>query len=142
MDHTSSLVNLSIPKDVTTPIVAAKIQEAVLAALGGQEKIISGVIHEICNRKVDSSGNTPRYDSDAKHTWIDYHVTQIIQKEIEVELKNQMKLHADGIKEALVKELQSKKGATKVAQGLLDSLNGSFTNAWNSKISVQFNSKE
>jgi ABC-type Zn uptake system ZnuABC Zn-binding protein ZnuA len=137
--HNSSLVNLSIPQEVTQPIVAAKIQEAVLAALGGADKIVSGVIHQICNTKVDSNGSsTPRYDSDAKHTWLDYHVTKIIQDEIKKELVEQIKVNAQAIKDELIKQLQTKKGASKVAEALLSSLNGTFASGWRSHITVQF----
>lgn len=139
MSHTSSLVNLSIPQEVTQPIVAAKIQEAVLAALGGSEKIVSSVIHTICNTKVDSNGSSnPRYDSDAKHTWLDYHVTQIIQEEVKKELQEQIKVNAQAIKDELIKQLQTKKGASKVAEALLSSLNGTFASGWRSNITVNF----
>lgn len=138
--HNSSLVNLSIPQEVTQPIVAAKIQEAVLAALGGSEKIIAGVIHSICNTKVDANGNTPRYDSDAKHTWLDYHVTSIIQQEVKKELQEQIKVNAEGIKNELIKQLQTKKGASKVAEALLSSLNGTFASGWRSNITINFSS--
>jgi hypothetical protein len=138
MDHNSSLVNLSIPKEVTQPIVAAKIQEAVLAALGGSEKIVAGVIHTICNTKVDVSGNTPRYDSDAKGSWLDFHVTKIIQEEVKKELQEQIKINAEGIKNELIKQLQTKKGASKVAEALLSSLNGTFASGWRSNITINF----
>jgi hypothetical protein len=138
MSHNSSLVNLSIPQEVTQPIVAAKIQEAVLAALGGSEKIIAGVIHQICNTKVNSDGQTPRYDSDAKHTWLDFHVTQIIQQEVKKELQEQIKVNAEGIKNELIKQLQTKKGASKVAEALLASLNGTFESGWRSRIDINF----
>lgn len=140
MDHSSSLVNLSIPKEVTQPIVAAKIQEAVLAALGGSEKIVAGVIHTICNTKVDAHGSTPRYDSDAKHTWLDFHVTKIIQEEVKKELQEQIKVNAEGIKNELIKQLQTKKGASKVAEALLSSLNGTFASGWRSNITINFSS--
>lgn len=136
--HNSSLVNLSIPQEVTQPIVAAKIQEAVLAALGGSEKIVAGVIHQICNTKVDAHGNTPRYDSDAKGTWLDHHVTKIIQEEVKKELQEQIKTNAQAIRDELIRQLQTKKGASKVAEALLSSLNGTFTSGWRSNIQVTF----
>jgi hypothetical protein len=64
MSHNSSLVNLSIPQEVTQPIVSAKIQEAVLAALGGADKIIEGVVHQICNTKVGKDGKVSSYSSE------------------------------------------------------------------------------
>lgn len=137
-DHNTSLVNLSIPKEVTQPIVAAKIQEAVLAALGGSDKIVASVVNALCNRKVDQHGNTPRYDSDAKSTWIDYHVTTIIQKNIEEEIKKQLIEQSENIKQELIKQLQSKKGSHAVAAAIIDGLGETFKSNWNSKIEIKF----
>lgn len=141
-NHNSSLVNLSIPQEVTQPIVAAKIQEAVLAALGGSEKIVAGVIHQICNTKVNHEGRVSSYDYENKTTWLDHHVTRIIQEEVKKELIEQIKTHSLTIKEELIKQLQSKKGANKVAEALLSALDGTFGKSWTSNISIRFESKE
>jgi hypothetical protein len=140
-NHNSSLVNLSIPQEVTQPIVAAKIQEAVLAALGGSEKLVASVVHQICNTKVDGNGNIARNDYDAKGTWLDHHVTNVIQDEVKKELIEQLKVNSLHIKEELMKQLQSKKGASKAADALLSALNGTFASNWTSSITVQFNPK-
>lgn len=137
-DYNSSLVNLSIPKDVTTPIVAAKIQEAVLAALGGADKIVSGVINQICNTKVSDSGSVSSYSSDNKHTWLDFHVTKIIQEEVKKELISQLTTSAAEIRQELIRQLKTKKGASLVADALLSSLNGTFTSSYRSNIKVEF----
>lgn len=125
-DHNSSLVNLSIPKEVTQPIVAAKIQEAVLAALGGADKIVEGIIHNICNTKVDSKGQVSSYSNDNKQTWIDFHVTNIIQDAVKAELKRQLDEGALPVKDALIKVMQSKSGSSKIADGILAGLTDSF----------------
>lgn len=144
MTHETSLVNLSIPQSVTQPIVAAKIQEAVLAALGGSEKIVAGVIHQICNTKVDSNGKTTTNSYDQKTSWLDYHVTTIIQEEVKKELVSQIRLSAVQIKDELVKQIQTKKGASKIADALMSSLNGTFESGWRSKFEINFtpNSKD
>lgn len=138
-DHNSSLVNLSIPKEITQPIVAIKIQEAVMAALGGQEQIISGVIKTICETKVrESDGKKPDYSSDKTVSWIDYNVTKVITDSLKEELKNQINIGSETIKAELVKQLQSKKGASKIAQALLDGFNSHLASGWKSQISIQF----
>lgn len=139
--HSTSLVNLSIPKEVTQPIVAAKIQEAVLAALGGSDKIVAAVIHQICNTKVNSEGRVSQYSSDNKNNWLDFHVTEVIQKEVKAALVAQIQTNAEQIKEELVKQLQTRKGASKVAEALLSSFNGTFANSWTSKFEVKFETK-
>lgn len=142
-DHNTSLVNLSIPKEVTQPIVAAKIQEAVLAALGGADKIVEAVIHKICYSKVDDKGQISSYSSDNKNNWIDFHVTKIIEGSIHEELKRQLDAGALPIKEAIVKVLQSKAGASKLADAILASLTGTFKGENNllPKIEINFSVK-
>lgn len=126
--HNSSLVNLSIPQEVTQPIVAAKIQEAVLAALGGADKIVEGIIHRICNEKVDpKTGKKPDYSSTPTVSWMDYQVTGIIEKAVAEELKRQLDAGAVPIKDALIKVMQSKAGSSKLADAMLASVTGAFT---------------
>ena len=125
MEHNSSLVNLSIPQSVTGPIVAAKIQEAVLAAMGGADKIVEAVVHQIANTKVNpETGKVSGYSSDNKMSWMDYHVTSILQNAIDEELKKQTVELASPVKDALIKHLQTKTGATKIATALLESVTG------------------
>lgn len=139
-NHNSSLVNLSIPKEVTAPIVSAKIQEAVLAALGGADKIVEGIIFQICNKMVNpETGKEPQYSSDKKISWMDYHVTSIIEKAVNEELKKQLDAGALPIKDALIKVMQSKVGSSKIAEAILQGLTDNF-NGKNlvPKISIEF----
>lgn len=142
MEHNSSLVNLSIPENVTKPIVAAKIQEAVMAALGGQEKIVAAVVKQICETKVDSSGKVSTYSSSNDRSWIDYHVTDVIQKAVKDELINQIHIGSAEIKAELIRQLTTKKGATKVAEALLSSLDGTFKSGWRSSIVINFETQK
>lgn len=142
MDHNSSLVNLSIPKEVTGPIVSAKIQEAVMAALGGADKIVQGVVHQICNTKVSpKDGRVSGYNSDNTIPWMDYHVTQMLQSSIEAELKRQVVEVAAPIKDELIKQLQTKKGASMMATAILEGVAGTFKDNWSSKFEVKFETK-
>lgn len=137
MEHNSSLVNLSIPQNVTQPIIAAKIQEAVMAAMGGADKIVEGVVHQICNTKVNPRDGKvdSSYNSHNTMLWMDYHVTQILQGAINEELKKQTTELTSPVKEALVKELQSKSGSSKIAKALLNALDG------NNELELTFRNK-
>jgi hypothetical protein len=142
-DYNGSLVNLSIPENVTKPIIAAKIQEAVTIAMGGADKIIAGVVHQICNTKVNpKDGKVDQYSSNNTMSWMDYHVTSLLQNSIQEELARQVKDVASPIREELVKQLQTKKGASAVAAVLLSSMEGTFGNNYTSKIEIKFESKK
>jgi hypothetical protein len=140
-DHNTSLVNLSIPKEVTQPIVAAKIQEAVLAALGGSEKIIEGVINKICYTMVNpNDGKVSGYSSENKVSWLDFHVTSIIQNAVKEELKKQLENGALPVKEALIKTMQSKAGSNKIADAILSGLTDGFNSKdFKPKVTIEFN---
>lgn len=126
MEHNSSLVNLSIPQNVTAPIIAAKIQEAVMAAMGGADKIVEGVVHQICNTKVNpKDGKVGSYSNENTMLWMDYHVTSILQGAINTELQKQVVEISSPVKDALIKQLQTKAGASKIATALLESVTGS-----------------
>lgn len=142
-DFNSSLVNLSIPKDVTQPIIAAKIQEAITIAMGGADKIVGGVIHQICNTKVNpQTGKVDSYSSYNTISWMDYHVTELLQDSIKKELSNQIKEAASPIKDELIKQLQTKKGASAIAAMLLSSLEGTFGDKYSCKMEIKFDSKK
>jgi hypothetical protein len=143
-DYNGSLVNLSIPKEVTQPIVAAKIQEAVLAALGGADKIVEAVIHKICYTKVDDKGQVSSYSSDNKNNWVDHYVTKIIEGAIQEELKRQLDAGALPIKEAIIKVMQSKAGSSQIADAILASLTGTFkgNNDLIPKVVIDFSKKK
>ncbi len=141
-DFNSSLVNLSIPKDVTQPIIAAKIQEAITVAMGGADKIIGGIVHQICNTKVDpKTGRVDSYSSNNTMTWMDYHVTELLQRSIQEELSKQIKEVASPIKDELIKQLQTKKGASAIAAMLLSSLDGTFSDKYSCKMEIKFDTK-
>lgn len=129
-------VQLTISKEIVAPIVEAKIKEAILAALGGKESIIENVVNQIITKKVDSSGKVSSYSSDNKFTWIDIVLTKTIQEQAELAIKEHLVNCSKQIKEALVKQLQSKKGSELAAQALLDSLNGTFKSNWQSSIKI------
>ena len=141
-DYNGSLVNLSIPENVTKPIIAAKIQEAITIAMGGADKIIAGVVHQICTTKVNPlNGKVGSSSYENTMNWMDYHVTSLLQGAIEQELKKQITDIASPVKEELVKQIQTKKGASAIAAMLLSSLEGTFSNH-TSKMEIKFEAKK
>jgi hypothetical protein len=141
--HNSSLVNLSIPANVTQPIIAAKIQEAITVAMGGADKIVAGVVHQICNTKVDpKNGRIDGYSSNNTITWMDYHVTELLQAAIKEELGRQIKEVAAPVREELIKQLQTKKGASAIAALLLSSLEGQLGDKYSCKLEIKFDVKK
>lgn len=111
--------------------------------MGGADKIIGAVVHQICNTKVDPrSGTIDSYSSNNTMTWMDYHVTELLQGSIKGELSRQIKEVSSPIKDELIKQLQTKKGASAIAAMLLSSLEGTFGDKYSCKMEVKFDSKK
>jgi hypothetical protein len=132
-------VNLTISKDIVNPIVTAKIQEAITEALGGKDKLIAGLLDKIIMQKVDKNGKVSSYSSENKYSWLEASVNLQIENAIREELKKQIADMSTGIKELVIKQLQTKRGANAVATALLDGLNQTLNNSWMSTVAVTIN---
>jgi len=63
-------------------------------------------------------------------------VTKQIEAAIREELNKQITESSARIREALVAHLQTKKGANKVAELLIDGMNDTFKNNWRSSVNI------
>ena len=132
----SSNVSLTIGKEIVNPIVEAKVKEAVIAALGGSENVVEMVVNNIMNKKVSENGTVSNYSSENKFDWLDVIVKQKIQEAAKEEIVKIIGESTSNIKDEIIRVLQTKKGASNVAQALIDGLKGTLKNSWNSKIDV------
>lgn len=135
-------VSLTISKEIVTPIVQTKIQEAVLSAMGGADVLIKKVVDQIITQKVDEHGKVNSYSSSNKFSWLDIVVTQQIKEALEIEIREQITKSSASIRAAIVSQLQTKKGANLVASAMLDGLNDTFKSNWSSRISVKIEPKQ
>lgn len=114
-------VSLTISKDIVNPIVQAKINEAIIAAMGGHEMLIEKAIKTILYEKVNKDGNRSTYNSDNTYTWIDVVITKQIEEAVKESMKALLSDKKDQIKEAIMRQLSSKKSIEAYAAALLDS---------------------
>lgn len=103
-------VSLTISKEIVTPIVKAKIEEAILAAMGGQENLIAVAVNQVLNQKVTAEGGISSYSSDNKFTWLEANVTKVIRESVKESMIELMSTRKEDIKKEMMKQLSSKKG--------------------------------
>lgn len=134
-------VNLTISKEIVTPIVQAKINEAIITAMGGSEQILAKVVQDVLTRKVDRDGKTSSYSSDNKHNWIDIVVTQQIHEAVKEAMTEILTSRKEQIRDAIKKQLSSQKGINAFAESLVSATAKTFESMYSSSISVEFNKK-
>lgn len=112
-------VSLTISKEIVTPIVKAKIEEAIIAAMGGTENLIALAVNEVLNKKVNIDGGTSNYSSENKYTWLEVNVTKVIKDSVKESMKEMLEVRKEDIKKEMMKQLSSKKGLEGFVTGLL-----------------------
>jgi len=134
----NSNVSLTISKEIVTPIVDAKIKEAILLAMGGGDALISKAVTEIFTRKVSEKGTVSSYSSDNKFDWVDIVVTNQIKEAVKSQMELVLAESQEKIKKEIIKQLSSKKGIEQFASALLDASTTKIGERFYSNITVEF----
>ena len=142
MGNESNIISLNVSKDVITPIVERHIKDAVLTAMGGRDEVISKVLDGILTQRVNSDGKVGSYSSDNKYLWIDIVFTKKIEEAVRKELEDVMSESVLRIKKALILKLKTDKGASMVADALIEGLNDTFKNNYKSKVDIHLSRNE
>ena len=136
-------VALTISNDIVMPIVKAKIEEALVAAMGGGDRIISAVVQKVFDQKVDASGKPSTYSSDKDRTWVSWVVQEQIEIAVRASIQKMLEEKREMLIGSIVKLLSTKKGIENFAATLLDvALNTNIASKYVTKIALSFNNKE
>jgi hypothetical protein len=131
-------VELKINENLIKPILTAKINEAVIEALGGRDLLIKDIIEHYMRVKVDNEGKVSTYSSDQNRTRMDYLVDQMIKDAMKDAIKTYMDIHKDLLVKELSKFFASKKGSAEILKALSTGVIDSFQSKWTTKIDVKF----
>jgi|ERR1700748_2741961 len=131
-------VSLTIDKSIVNPIVEAKIKEALLAAMGGQNNLIQYALDTLLNQRCDVNGSVSHYSSDNKYRFIDVAILKNISDAVKKEVEACIIDMSSSIKNQLIKKLKSEKGASAVADALLEGFTSTFGNDWRSDFKIEF----
>lgn len=135
-------VSIQISKEIVTPIVEAKIKDAITEALGGKEALIRSVVDQVINQKVNHEGKVSTYSSDNKYTWTEWHFGETVKTLVKKELEKVINEQASTVKDEICKQLKTKKGSSTIAAAMIGAMNKTLENAWSSKIEIAFNQKD
>lgn len=125
---------LTIPNDVITPLIEAKIRESVLAALGDQSAVMTAALASVLRTKVDHRGVVSQYHSANKTPWIEWAIGDRLKKVLLETITEYLGQHEAQIKRHLRAEL-AKKNSPLVRQ-LLNSMAGAIAKTPTYAISV------
>lgn len=129
---------MSLPMDLIRPALEAKINGAVLEALGQTDKLIMAVVERIMSQKVSKDGKVENYEGYNVMPWLTWAVEDITKKAIQEAIKAHIAMNAEKIKAAIDAEMRKSKSPlvqsliTAMAEGLAKSVSNHYS------VSVQF----
>lgn len=72
---------IEIPNDIIQPIVEAKVQAAMIEALGGYERLVETAVAQVLNQKVDPTNGQPeRYSNSQNPTWFKWAMNDCVKR--------------------------------------------------------------
>ncbi len=98
-------VNLSISTEVVKPIIEAKIQAAIVAALGDNKSMVESVVGMVLQMKVDKDCKRSTYDYENKYSFIEALCMKEIAEATRTAIKEYFQNHSELVKNAMKKYL-------------------------------------
>ena len=131
----SNMMNLSINKDMLTPVIEEQVKNMMATILGGQDQIVDKVIKQILNTKVDSCGKPSCY-GDSK-TYFEWLLKDELTKGVKELIAEEIKSQTSNIKKAIKKQIKCEKGASIIADALLSGLGETLKDSWRSTFKIE-----
>ena len=127
-------VNVQIGADLIAPIVQAKVNAAIVEAIGDKQAFVESVVAAMLKRKVDSEGKVNSYHGSNTHNMVDWLCRKAIQDAVKEGLESLMQESKPMIKAAIVKQLKSRPGM--LAKALVDGFGAATANRYRVNIAV------
>lgn len=131
----NNMMSLSINKEMLTPVIEQQVKAMMAEILGGQDAIVDKVIKQILNTKVDERGNPSSYSS-AK-TFFEWILQDELTKAVKELIREEIENKNSQIRKQIKKAIQNEKGASVLADALLDGLNRTVQNSYRTNFKIE-----
>jgi hypothetical protein len=131
---------MSLPLDLIKPAIEAKVNAAVIEALGAHDQLVMKLVEKIMNQKVSDNGSVSTYNGENTTPWLTWAVMDITKNAIKATINEQLAKNADGIKAAI--EAEMRKSKSPLVQTLVSSMAKGIAEAASSKYHITVSFKE
>lgn len=128
--ETKSQVDIKVSQDLIAPIIEAKVQAAIIEALGDERDLIERVVTAALTKKVE----TDRYSSKTI-PWIEKVCNEVVRAAAEQAIKTWAGSQQDRIAEEFVRQLSQQRTSKSVVRAMIDGLADASKSRW--KFSVE-----
>jgi len=134
-------VNLSISTELVEPIIRAKMQAAIAAALGDDPtSLIDAIVSEAMGRKVNSEGEVSQYSSSNTYSYVEVLCNRAIRAAADDAIQAWIKDNHTKLREGIERQLNRQSG--KMTRAFVDGLLDSIKASWRFKVDVNVDSDD
>ena len=131
-------LEFKISEGLIKPIIETKINEAIIASMGGHESLVADMVVMYMNQKVDCAGNPTSYSSSkSRLTWLS---ETMINDAIKNTLKEYLKSKQEFLQKEFEKFFNSKKGSSQIVKAMQEGLCAGLGECW--RVSIKFSPPE
>lgn len=129
------MLNLSINKEMLTPVIEQQVKLLMCEILGGKDEIVTKIISQVLNQKVDENGRPNNYSSNK--TFFEYLFVDELKKLLIELVREEVRGKQSKIKTLMRKYLKSDKGASALSDALLNGWLGTMNGYdWTTKVEI------
>lgn len=131
-------VDIKVSGDLVKPIVEAKIQAAIVAAMGDDPAVfVEAMVAKALGVKVNEKGREPSYSHEKTVSYLEWMCGDIIRKAAVEAMRKWAEENTDTIEAAILKEFHSKSGTARLAKAISEGMTESIQSTWNFSCTVQ-----
>lgn len=131
----NDMLNLSINKEMLTPVIEQQVKLLMCEILGGKDEIVSKLISQVLNQKVDENGKPNNYSSNK--TFFEYLFVDELKKLLIELVREEVRGKQSKIKTLMRNYLKSDKGASALSEALLNGWLGTMNGYdWTTRVEI------
>lgn len=131
----SDMLNLSINKEMLTPVIEQQVKLLMCEILGGKDEIVSKLISQVLNQKVDENGRPSNYSGNK--TFFEYLFVDELKKLLIELVREEVRGKQSKIKTLMRNYLKSDKGASALSEALLNGWLGTMNGYdWTTRVEI------
>lgn len=140
MTKSSNIIGLNL--DLDDNYLAQVVEQTVIAgiseSLNGKNEIVSQLVHDVLNVKVDKYGKISSYSKDNDLTLLEYHVRHAITETAKEEIAKIIEESKPKIAKAIRKELNNTETMDGMVKSFVNAVSCSLRGGWRTNIDINF----
>lgn len=131
-------LNLDMGDNYLADCVKETVIAGISASLNGKNEIVSQLVHDVLNFKVDKNGRVSGYQKDNQYTLLEWHVNHVIKEIAKDEIANMIEEARPKIAEAIKAELSKKKTMNDMVAAFVTTITNTLRSDWKTTVNIDF----